>query len=170
MKIKFVKFFLVVFSGMFFLVSCSSSVQVKDEKLVVPVIDFEGFRPALTKQNDTTYVINFWATWCAPCIKEIPYFEKLNADYANEKLSVILVNLDFPNHYDSRLIPFINDNNIKSKVIMLDDPNSNYWINEVDPTWTGAIPATLIYNRNKREFYEKEFSYEELKEIIDNFQ
>ncbi len=169
MKIKFIKFFLIMFSSMFFYISCSSPVTVNDKKLIVPVVDFEGFKPSLTKENDTTYVINFWATWCAPCIKEIPYFEKLTADYANEKLSVILVNLDFPNHYDSRLIPFINDNNIKSKVIMLDDPNSNYWINEVDPTWTGAIPATLIYNSSKREFYEKEFTYGELKGIIDNF-
>jgi thiol-disulfide isomerase/thioredoxin len=151
-----------------FAFSCAGPSENRVKEQQVPIVDFEGLKPLLSKQNDTTYVVNFWATWCAPCIKELPHFERLNQEYSDTKLKVILVSLDFPNHFDSRLIPFIKEMDIKSEVILLDDPNSNYWIDQVSPDWSGAIPSTLIYNRNARMFFEKEFSYDELKQIVDN--
>lgn len=135
----------------------------------VPILDFDGVRPLLEKSNDTTYVVNFWATWCSPCIKEIPYFERIGKEYTNQKIKVILINLDFSNHYDTRLIPYLKENNIGSMVVMLDDPDANSWINEVSPEWSGAIPATIIYNKHKRSFFEKEFTFEELEETIQDF-
>jgi thiol-disulfide isomerase/thioredoxin len=128
----------------------------------VDIYDFQSFKKFLNKNNDTTYFIHFWATWCIPCLKELPEFNKFAEDYADHKVSVILVSLDFPNQVDSRLIPFLRKNNITGRVIVLDDPNQNYWINKVSPEWTGAIPATLIYNKNYSEFYEKSLTYEEL--------
>jgi thiol-disulfide isomerase/thioredoxin len=138
--------------------------QVKGQ---VPVLDFEGFEPFLNRQNDTTYVVNFWATWCVPCVKELPAFEQLNEAYSNEKVKVLLVSLDFVKYYDSKLLPFISDRNIKSDVILLNDPRSNQWIDKVNPEWSGAIPATVIYRGKKRSFYEQSFSYETLeKELL----
>jgi len=133
----------------------------------VPVVDFEGFEPYLHKQNDTTYVINFWATWCAPCVKELPAFEKLNEKYSDENVKVLLVSLDFIKHYDTKLLPFINERSIKSEVILLNDPRSNLWIDKVSPDWSGAIPATIIYSRDKRKFYEQSFTFKSLeKELL----
>jgi thiol-disulfide isomerase/thioredoxin len=132
----------------------------------IPIVDFDGLEPLLNRKNDTLYVINFWATWCTPCVKELPHLEAINAEYANKKVKVILVNLDFPNHYEDRLLPFIVEKGIKSKVIMLDDPNANRWINLVSPNWSGSIPATLIYNKDERKFFEKSFELDELKQII----
>lgn len=153
------------------LVACTGSQQKKeqDASRPIPIVDFEGVRPILERSNDTTYVVNFWATWCAPCVKEIPHLEKVAEDFSGSKLKVILINLDFPNHYETRLLPFVEEKQIKSKIIMLDDPDANRWINLVDPTWTGSIPATVIFNKNKRKFYEKEFSYEELKNEVQSF-
>lgn len=133
---------------------------------LVPIVDFSSIKPLLEKNNDTTYVVNFWATWCAPCVKEIPYFERLNQEYKDQKVKVILVNLDFPSYYDTRVIPFIEEKKIQSDVLMLDDPDANRWINEVDPKWSGSIPATVIYKRDKREFFESELSFEELEESV----
>jgi thiol-disulfide isomerase/thioredoxin len=113
--------------------------------------------------------VNFWATWCAPCVKEIPYFEKIASEFENRKLKVILINLDFPNHYESRLLPFVQSNGIKSKIVMLDDPDANRWINQVDPRWSGSIPATLIYNKYERKFFEQEFTFQELKDAVTAF-
>jgi thiol-disulfide isomerase/thioredoxin len=135
----------------------------------VPIVDFSGIEPLLNIKSDTTYIINFWATWCAPCVKELPYIEQIAKEYSNKKVRVILVNLDFPNHYESRLIPFINEHSIASEVIMLDDPDANSWIDRVDASWSGSIPATLIYNNTKREFFEKEFSYNELESIVKQY-
>ncbi len=147
--------------------SCVGKTESKiDKNSKVPIVDFSAIKPLLEKNNDTTYVINFWATWCAPCVKEIPHFEKLNQEYTNQKVKVILVNLDFSTHYESRLIPFLQEKGIKSEVIMLDDPDANRWINEVDTRWSGSIPATIIYKKTNRKFFEKEISYEELEEAV----
>lgn len=149
--------------------SCSQkkSLQVEPK---VPIVDFKGLQPILNLKNDTTYVVNFWATWCTPCVKELPCLEAINNEYANKKVKVILVNLDFPNHYETRLLPFIAEKQLKSKVIMLDDPNSNQWINLVNPDWSGSIPATLIYNKMERRFFEKAFEFDDLKQIVDEMQ
>ncbi len=128
----------------------------------VPVVDFEGFQPYLQKNTDTTYVVNFWATWCKPCVKELPAFEKLNRVYGDRKVKVLLVSLDFIKYYDTKLIPFINEKNLESDILLLNDPRSNRWIDKVSPKWSGAIPATVIYRGDKRSFYEKSFTYEEL--------
>lgn len=137
-----------------------------EDKPVVPVYDFEEFEQYLKFENDSVYVINFWATWCKPCIKELPAFEKINEKYGNDKVRVILVSLDLPQHIESRLEPYIRENNIRSEVFLLDDPNANSWINEVDESWSGAIPATVIYNRESYSFFERSFTYEELDNIV----
>lgn len=153
------------------LVACGGAKEKKqvDTTRPIPIVAFEGVRPLLEKSNDTTYVINFWATWCAPCVKELPHLEKIAEEFSSSKLKVILINLDFPNHYDTRLMPFVEEKQIKSQIVMLDDPDANRWINQVDPNWTGSIPATIIYNKNKRKFYEKEFTYDELKTEVLSF-
>jgi len=134
----------------------------------VPIVDYNGLKPYLNKQNDTTYVVNFWATWCRPCVLELPYFEQVNQYYKDKKVKVILVSLDFPKKYETQLLPFIKKNEIQSQVILLDDPNSNEWINKIDSTWSGAIPATLIYNKTSRNFYEQSFTYEELDSVLNS--
>ncbi len=139
--------------------------------LKVEAYDFKGLKHLLEKQSDTTYVVNFWATWCAPCVKELPHFEKLNADYASQKIKVLLVSLDFKKEIQSRLLPFIAKRKLKSQVVLLSDPDADKWINEVSTNWSGAIPATLIYNASlkKRIFYEKSFSYSELQNELKQF-
>lgn len=132
----------------------------------IPVYDFEALAPLLQKNNDTTYVVNFWATWCKPCIKELPYFEKVNKEYAQDRVKVILVSLDFPDILEEQVIPFVEKRQIESQVVLLDDPDANGWIPKVDPEWSGAIPATIIYNRDNRKFYEKSFTQEELENEI----
>jgi thiol-disulfide isomerase/thioredoxin len=132
------------------------------------IYDFEGIEKFLITTDDKVYVVNFWATWCAPCIKELPYFEKLNKEYS-DKLEVILISLDFPKNYDAKLKPFIVKHQLQSKVMALNDPDANTWIPKVDESWSGAIPATLIFNKNKRQFYEQTFTYEQLETEVKRF-
>jgi thiol-disulfide isomerase/thioredoxin len=142
---------------------------VKMEPIDLEVYDFEGLKEFLSTSNNKTYVVNFWATWCAPCVKELPYFEKLNVEYKNKAVEVILVSLDFPQKYETRLKPFIKENKLQSKVIALNDVDSNSWIPKVSKEWSGAIPATLIFNKEKRQFYEQSFNFEELEIEIKQF-
>ena len=138
-------------------------------KAKIPSLDFSELNKFLTMENDTTYVVNFWATCCRPCIKELPAFEKLTADYSDRKVKVLLVSLDFPDKIDSQVVPFIEKNNIQSQVLLLDDGDANSWIPKVSEKWSGAIPATLIYNKNTRLFYERSFTFEELQSEINKF-
>lgn len=138
-------------------------VQAQD----IPEMDFEAFEPLLHKSNDTTYVVNFWATWCKPCVKEIPDFIKVASEMKDEKVRFIFVSLDFPGQVDSRVIPFIREHGMEQeKVILLNDPDSNSWIEKVNPGWSGAIPATVIYNADSRKFVEGSLTYTELKNIL----
>jgi thiol-disulfide isomerase/thioredoxin len=120
-------------------------------------------------ENEKLKVINFWATWCAPCIKEIPYFEEAGRKYEKD-IEILLVSLDFSEDLQSKVGPMVKRKNVNSKVVILTDSNYNEWIDKIDNTWTGAIPATLIITTDgKRRFYESELEKEELFSIIDEF-
>jgi thiol-disulfide isomerase/thioredoxin len=99
--------------------------------------------------NDTTYIVNFWATWCAPCVKELPVFDTIDNKFAGKPVKVILVSLDFPKDLSGKLPHFIEKKSIKQEVLFLDEVYENEWIPKVDSTWQGNIPATWIVNHNK---------------------
>lgn len=137
-----------------------NEIQVNENS--IPVYDFDEFQHILQYEDENTYIVNFWATWCKPCIKELPYFEEIRENYKEKNVNVILVSLDFSENLESHVLPFIEKHSLKSKIVLLDDVDSNRWIPLVSEDWSGAIPATIIYNKNKRNFYERTFTYDEL--------
>lgn len=146
--------------------------HVKDagyDTLGLTVFDFEGLKPLLEQKDERIHVVNFWATWCEPCIKELPYFEQITAEYRPSEVEVLLVNLDMPTMWGPRLIPYIEKQGLRSKVVILDDPKQNSWIPQVAQEWSGAIPATVIYTKDKRKFYERQFSADELRAELQKF-
>lgn len=163
---------LVLIIVIFIMFSCKK--ETKDmlasvENEIIEIYNYDQLEPLLFANDNKTYVINFWATWCAPCIKELPYFEELNEQAADKNLKVILVSLDFPDKFESQLIPFVKERNIKPQVILLDDPDENAWIAKIDSSWSGALPATLIFNKKKRVFYQQAFTKEALFKEVENF-
>lgn len=146
-----------------------SDAEVVLQDVSLEVINYEGLEKLLKNNDDKTYVINFWATWCGPCVKELPYFEQLSANYKAKGVEVILLSLDFPHVYESKLKPFIKNKKIQSRVIAFNDPNENEWINKIDPSWSGSIPATIICNSNNRKFFERSFTFEELENEVKQF-
>ena len=154
----------------FFLFAGLISCKKEDAQILsVKTYTYNELKPLLEKNDGKTYIINFWATWCAPCVKELPYFEKINQEYSDKNVQVLLVSLDFPKQVERKLIPFINKRKLKSEVVLLDDINENVWIKAIDKSWSGAIPATIIYNKNNRKFYEQSFDYKTLKNELLTF-
>ena len=135
----------------------------------IPVYDFAGFEPLINKDDGKTYIVNFWATWCKPCIEELPAFEAVNTKYGDKGVEVVLVSLDFSDKLESKVVPFVKKHGLKSDIVLLDDVDSNTWIPKVSEDWSGAIPATLIYNKKGRKFYEGSFTYEELETELKTF-
>ncbi|WP_136466291.1 TlpA family protein disulfide reductase [Flagellimonas onchidii] len=141
----------------------------ENDPVKFPVYDYEGLKPLLYKDDGKTYIINFWATWCKPCIEELPYFEKVYEEQKGNNVELVLVSLDMPSMWKTRLEPFVEKKGLKGKVVILDDPKQNEWIPKIDEAWGGGIPATLIYNKNKRSFYERGFTYDELNDELNKF-
>jgi thiol-disulfide isomerase/thioredoxin len=122
----------------------------------------------LKTRNDTLYVVNFWATWCKPCVAELPVFIQAEDTFSNQKVRFIYVSLDFKRDYQTRLLPFAEKQLAGRTVYLLDAPDYNAWINKVSPSWQGAIPATLMFRGNPQYnfFLEGEFHNTELTEKL----
>lgn len=122
----------------------------------IPVYNFESLEPLLYTDSNKIHIVNFWAMWCAPCIKELPILKEFEKN--NSNVEITLVSLDFPEDIETRLKPFLERKGITSKVVLLDDPDQNSWINKIDPNWSGAIPFTIIFNNENRTFHERAFN------------
>jgi len=143
-----------------FLVIIGISCTQKKNK--ISIIKFPELEETILNSQSEYLVVNFWATWCAPCVKELPQFDLLLTK--NKNLKVVLVSFDFAEQLEKKVIPFVEKRQIKSEVVLLDETDYNAFIDKIDPSWSGAIPATLIVNNRtgKRVFYEKEFKVGEL--------
>jgi thiol-disulfide isomerase/thioredoxin len=108
--------------------------------------------------GDTTLLVNFWATWCKPCIEELPYFLSLEKKIAGKKLKILLVSLDFRMQLETQVIPFVKNKKIKSEVVLLADADANNWIPNVDSQWDGQIPVTLLIVHGEKFFYGQGFN------------
>lgn len=106
-------------------------------------------------EDEKTYAVNFWATWCKPCIAEMPFFEQIHRE--SEDVEVILVSLDFKKDIDKRLLPFLKERQLEARVVSLTDSKYNNWIDRISPEWSGAIPATVYIRGNQKRFFEKEY-------------
>ncbi len=149
---------------LFCLLFCGVSLKAQD----IPFIKSDQITAWKNDSSDTVYVLNFWATWCAPCVAELPDFEKLNKEYADKGVRVVLISTDFRRDVDKRLKPFVKRKKLENWVVFMDERTPNNWIDLVTPEWSGAIPATLIVSKGRgfERFYEKQLHFEELEEAV----
>lgn len=142
----------------------ASGVKAQEiERIGIPELE-----KILSASDDRLYVVNFWATWCAPCVKELPHFEKISKEFEPEKVKFILISLDFPSQIDKQLIPFLKKNKITLPVSVMTNLDYNAWIDKVDSSWQGNIPATLLFNNaaGRRLFIPDEVEETELRKAI----
>lgn len=150
-------------------VFCITHLSQAQKAEVVRAADLEAL---MNDDSQKIQIINFWATWCGPCIKELPFFEKITEE-GQPGVKVTLVSLDLeldPN--PEKVYKFIAKKNIRSQVLLLDEPDPNAWINRIEPQWSGALPATVIINHEtgKRKFIGRALHEGELKQFLDEIQ
>lgn len=123
---------------------------------------------AYIKNADHPVVVNFWATWCAPCVEEIPWFQKLVNEYDAAHAELVLVSLDFPKNYQEAVTKFAEKNNLSATLYWLDETNADHFCPYIDSNWFGNIPVTLFVNNKTgyRKFMDDQVKEEELKTIL----
>ncbi|MDZ4744579.1 MAG: thioredoxin domain-containing protein [bacterium] len=131
----------------------------------IEVVTVQDLQTRIERPSDTTYVVNLWATWCKPCVAELPYFERLSKEQSYSPVKVLLVSVDAKKDRETKLEPFIAKRGFTAEVLQL-------WpvaIDDIDSSWSGAIPATLIVKGLRKSFFEKEFTFDELKLTVEKF-
>lgn len=131
-------------------------------------VKFSDMDNMMSVSNDTLYAINFWATWCKPCVEELPYFEEAKIQYSDKKFRIILVSLDFQHEVDTKFKDFLLDRNLQNEVWYLNERKFNKFIPEIDQNWSGALPFTLFFRGkdNLRKGKEGAFKDGELNKIL----
>ena len=115
-------------------------------------------------------IINFWATSCGPCIREINYFQTIVQKYENEKVELLLISLDIPKFYPQTISKFANEKNINSTIFWLDKNDSPNVFKTINKRWTGDIPSTLLINNKTKKniFFERQLTEQQFEIEIKN--
>ena len=119
------------------------------ERLDIRIVDEDALRAVLTEARGDVVVLNFWATWCAPCVEELPHFARLVESYGERGLRVITVSFDDPETIESRVRPFVEERDYPFTYLVKTPTNGDEYesfVNAIDPSWLGNVPATFIYD------------------------
>jgi thiol-disulfide isomerase/thioredoxin len=149
------------------LIACLLSSYISFGQKRIEIIKFSDLEQ-LIKKDKGIYVINFWASWCGPCVAEMTTFETLSNDFRLNNVNVVFISLDFKRDLEN-VKKFVEEKGISSPVYLLDEPDYDSWIDKVNPKWSGSIPATLIGQGKQQEFYEQSFDYQTLTEKVRHF-
>ncbi|MCW3093518.1 MAG: hypothetical protein JWP81_4587 [Ferruginibacter sp.] len=151
---------IVLFAVFFFLISLTKAQTIASWKMKDVVNYF-------SRKTDSVYVINFWASFCKPCVAEIPYLQSISKKYARQKVNLLLVSLDLASFYPAKIESFTRKNNIGARVVWLNETDADYFCPLIDQKWSGSIPATVIINASsgykkliETEMSEKQFEAE----------
>ncbi len=148
-----------------FTLSIIISIQLSAQE--VEVVKFSDLQKKILYTDAPLTVFNFWATWCGPCIKELPHFDALESE--NNNIKVYLVSIDFQSELE-RVKKFVEKKSLQSDVLFLDEKDPDDYMGKVSNDWSGAIPATLfVTDLGKTYFHEKAFTKEELEKTIKKY-
>ena len=120
--------------------------QQKDSLPAVNTINVKGLDSLIHRRNGKILFLNIWATWCQPCVEEFPDIVKLSRRYQGEKVDFAAVSVDYPDELESKVRPFVAAHSVPFNVYVANVKKDEDLINEVNPSWSGAVPATLIFD------------------------
>jgi len=163
------RYFVTLLFAAIFIGNISCNSEESNPNATIEVLEtFSELQALIDAGDHEVLVMNFWSTTCAPCIKEMPHFNTLNTTYGGKKVKILLVSLEKAKRLDTHIYPFVKKLGIVPEVVVLTDPNYNIWTDNIDTSWYGALPATLITKGEKRKFrfgsYE---TYDELQADIE---
>lgn len=141
----------------------SQTNQQNWSKFEVNEISIDELNDIIKIRNGRVLLINIWATWCVPCKEEFPDLIKISDKYG-EKLDLVGISIDYPDEIDSKILPFLNELQPSFINYVNGESDSEKFINNLDPKWSGAIPATFLYDSEAEQisFFIGNLSFEEI--------
>ena len=138
------------------LLFASMSVQAQTPVQRIKVTELQEY----IAKSDHPLIVNFWATFCVPCNKEIPYFQTTVARYKDQGVELILVSLDLPDYYPARIGDFARRQGYTARLMWLIETDADYFCPKVDPHWSGGIPCSLFINNKThyRRFFDRQLT------------
>ena len=149
------------------LLLCCSTAQLDAQNY--RSVSWQDIQQLAESEPDTLTIINFWATWCKPCIAEMPYLDAL-ADCINGiPVRVVFVSVDDEQRRATALEPFLERRTLQGEVWSLENGYPYDWIDRIEPEWSGAIPASIFIVGSKKRFFEQELDAAALQQIVNQF-
>ena len=119
-------------------------------------------------ESKTPLIINFWATFCVPCLQEIPYFQEIAGQYKSKDVSIVFVSLDMKKDFPVKVNDMAKRLKLIYPVVWLNETNADYFCPKIDTSWTGGMPSSLFVNNatGYHKFFEEPLSKEGLEKEI----
>lgn len=135
-----------------------SIISIVGKSQQIPTWKITDVEKRIANSKDEILVFNFWATFCKPCVAEIPFFIKVSNKYKSNNVKLILVSLDLPNYYPNKIATFAKKHQFTADIVWLNETDADYFCPKIDLKWSGSIPATLMVNTKtgQRKFFEEE--------------
>jgi thiol-disulfide isomerase/thioredoxin len=128
----------------------------------IPVVDENWIQNKIENRNGKILFVNFWATWCVPCVEEFPDLVRIYNEHKNSDFEFLSISVDLPSEIETKVKPFLNEQSAEFPVVVVEEKRSDEIINLINPEWSGAVPATVIYDEKgiRREFISEAKSFD----------
>ncbi|MDZ4701709.1 MAG: redoxin domain-containing protein [Rhodothermales bacterium] len=115
----------------------------QEEPVSVETITIEGVKDLMKNDTNKLRVINIWATWCGPCVTEMPEFVDINRMYRGRRFELITISMDGPELAED-VLDVLKRNHVSSKNYHFANEDAYALIEALDPEWPGPIPYTVL--------------------------
>jgi len=125
----------------------------------------------LKTKNDTLYVTNFFATWCGPCVREIPHFKEKITELKGKPVKITFVSVDNKDVWNTEVPRFVDEQGIRENTLLLDGKvlDANFFKSNFTKWDGGAIPFTFMRKGDKTDEYLGMITPELLNSKIESF-
>ncbi len=143
----------------------------KEDDTTIKNIKLDEIESLFLSHKQGLTIINLWATWCSPCVAELPYFGNIYKRYPKEQVHLYLLNIEGKEAEEKKLKPFLKKNPLPCPVYLLEDGTPTDLEKVLKTEISGALPTTLIYNSNGKliKKIENPITEEEIEKILNKY-
>jgi thiol-disulfide isomerase/thioredoxin len=137
------------------ILALGSGAKVSAESEVARHVDASEVLELVAGQKGKIVLLNFWATWCPPCVREFPELVEVEKAYRARGVAVISISADSPHKVEKELLPFLEKHRPEFEVYVKKDGDIMAFTRVIDPDWKGTLPSTFFYDRRGKPYVKR---------------